>query len=387
MYERLGEFELMGNAFLWADDDESITIEISRVFSRTARTLSPVQKKAVIESYKRAITGEFAKHRIATSEKPYEFLGTIGVEIRSVPPKLVSRILFLNERLVVLGVMRADDSGAELQLELLDSFRLLSKEQHIAVLVRENMPEPLPQAERAVSLPPDTTAMGLRAGVMEVVESFQQTPTSDKQRSRELYFDKAGNLVKEINFQAGYPNQIRTWGWVDGARVSRSTTINYRHDQTYAPGRAPMIVDGAAGLPKIFDSLPGSAKFKPPYGLKYEFKLDEANRVTERRVSSGTGVVSYVESIAYTPNGVETRTTDGSGGFIGRVLEIVDQSGRTIEERTLDSLGKPVSSLHFSYESDANGNWVTKRVFSKQQVRRTAVNKPLGVYSRVITSY
>lgn len=386
VFEHLGPYTLMGNAFVWEDEDETIMIQVCRVFTRTSRTLTPLQKKAVIDGYKKGITGEFARHRVATVEKPYEFQGGTGVEVRSVPPKLVSRILFLNERLVVLGVIRGDDSGADLQLELLDSFRLLPKEQHIAVLIRENMPGPLPQGERTASLPPDTAAAGLRPGVSQVVETFQQAPTSEKERSKELYFDKAGNLIKEIQFLAGYPDQIRVWGWVDGARVSRSATVNYRHDQFYGPGQTPMNVGGTPGLPKIVDSLPGSVTFKPLYGLRYDLTTDQSKRVTERRVTSGAGVLSYVEKITYTANGVETRTIDGSGGFISRVVEVVDKNGLPIEEKTLDSAGRPYGTgRHFAYDFDANGNWITKRVSIKSQARRGVVDKPLGVYSRVIS--
>ncbi len=386
VFANVGEYALIGNRFMWESDDETIGIEICQVHSRN-RSLSLLQKASVIDGYKKIIMAGFAKYRIATSERPYKFSEGVGVEIRSVPPKLVSRVFFLNERLIVLGVMRSQESGSELQLELLDSFRLLSKDQHIAVLIKENMPGPLPQQVRAAAVPSDAMAMGLRSGVMQIIETFQQTPTSEKERAAELYFDKDGNLTKEIHYVAGYPNQIRTWGWVEGARVSRSTTINYLPNQIFSPSHSRRIIDGAPGLPQIDDSSSGATNFKPLYGLRYELSTDSNRRVTERRVFSGTGVLSFVERMIYAPTSIETRTTDGSGGFMSRMIEVIDKNGFPIEEKTLDSAGKPVASRYFSYELDGSSNWVTKRVFTKNQTRRSLIDKPLGTYSRVITYY
>lgn len=386
VFEQFAEYTLVGDTFLWERDDETIAIQICQVHSRTS-SLSRLQKAAVIDTYKKIITGGFTKYRIGTTEKPYKVLEGVGVEIRSVPPKLVSRVFFLNERLIVLSVVRSQDSGADLQLELLDSFRVLPKDQHIAVLIRENMPGPLPQEGRAASMPPDTATMGLRSEVMQIVETFQETPTSEKERAAELYFDKNGNLTKEILYAAGYPNQVRTWGWVEGGRVSRSTTINYLPNQILSSNHSRRIIDGSPGPLQVVGSSSGSIKFKPPYGLKYEFTTDSVKRVTERRVFSGNGDLSFVEKMAFTPTSIETRVTDGSGGFMSRMLEVVDKNGFTTEEKTLDSAGKPVASRYFSYELDVNSNWVTKRVFTKHQTRRSVIDKPKGIYSRLITYY
>ncbi len=385
VFFKLGSNDLSGDAFAWRTDEEFLSIETYRVFGRGS-VLSALQKKEVIESYEKSALEKTGRLGGEIVEKPYQFLGSSGIELRSVSNvRSVIRILFLNERLIVLSAAGKSDQGIEMQLELLDSFRMLSKEQHISVLIRENIPRSLPQAERPVAFPADILQLNLKGGVSDIVETFQLTATSEKQRLKEMSFDKDGNLLKEIRYAAGYPNQIRTWGWIDGKRVSNSTTINYRPDNYDDPNRLSMSVDGGSFTAEaLVDTLRGRPSTDLRYGLRYEYVLDDQKRVIERKVYSNDGSISYADRFRHSPAGIDRQVTDGTGGFIGRTFEITDSTGNVIEERMLDNSGKPYATRYFEYDLDPKGNWITKRAFSRQQVARKTTRKLIGIYSRTI---
>lgn len=362
VFFKLGETQLSGDIFVWRSNDEITTIEVYRVFARGSG-LSVLQKKTLIDLYKKNILEKTGRLVDKTTERPYIFLGSNGVELRSDSiAKMVVRILFLNQRLIVLSTASKNDQNFETQLEQLESFRMLSKEQHISVLLRESTPLSLPQESEDTSIPSDLSQVNVKGKVTEIFETYQASASSEKEPLKDSFLNKNGNLVREISYVGGYPNQVRVWGWIDRKRVFSSATINYSSDAHLDPNRPKMSIDGQR--------------------LRNILRFDDSKRVIEREVHGPTSL-SYREKFTYSAASVDKQVVDGSGGFLSRTFEVVDQNGNVTEERTLDNAGRSAGIRYFEYEFDAKGNWTTKKEYVKP-IGRNLPRKLVGIYSRTI---
>lgn len=376
----LGKYAVAGESISWQSEQGTFTSVESYFVERERPNLTVAEKTSIIETYKQITHEQFKKLNIATSEVPFVFDGTKGVEIRGISAaRVVLRIFFGKNRLYAVSVVRNDLTSFDSHLSLLNTFRLLSKSEYLAARIAENTPEPLPQTPRPEILFSDHANEKFIGNVRTVIEEYKETSASSKIPWSDQYFDTGGNLIREISYGEGFPDTISVWGWVDGFRVSRTAYIFY-----------PV---GEGANEKIIASMdeppPGAnsgleSNHDERYDNRYERTYDVDKRIATEKVLDNRGRVTTSKSFTYSPNRRDIVYRMGDGSFYNKTIQIFDTANRLTEERTCDERERDCDTTVFKYEFDLRGNWVVKRDFEKKVVRGKVSLKPNGIFYRKI---
>ena len=381
------EYDVFGEYIRWNDVPGTfVSFEVYDVSGENP-VLTAAEKVKVIAEYKKANVAEFKKLGVMTQEAPFAFGAIKGTEVKGIltTSKLVVRMFFLKDRLFVLSASKTSAPDFSWHLQVLNSFRILTKSEYIAALLHENTPEALPQTPRPVRPANDVAHADLKGKVRVIVEEQQESPKSPREQFSETHYDPEGYLVRQITYDSGYPNEVTVWGWIDGMRVSHYNFLSYPSGEGPNEKEIIQMIESApAGSGDPVAAVEKNAR-DPRYMTRYEFKYDAQNRVAETKQFGNDGELDSTGNTTYGPN---TRTTEynDDGGKTRRV-ETIDLSGNVIEEKFFGSDGKLEYNYLYKYTLDAKGNWIIRRQSEKKILKGKSVIKPGPTHFRTIAYY
>lgn len=376
---QLGKFDLDGESVVWQGENGAFDSLDHFYVRRQKPNLTLIEKRVILEDYKKATIDQFKELNIATSEVPYQFSGTKGVEIRGVAArKVVSRIFFLGSRLIVVSSVR-NTSNFDEQTILLNSFRALTEDEHNAALVRENMPEPFAIAERDPKWTNDLKDKKISGKVNRVLTTYQKTPRSTRLPSSEERFDRNGDLVSELEYSDGVPSGFLVYGWLDGMRVTRREYSNFRLGERGPNQKQMTMIVGV-----IMGSEEETKPADPRFGSRLLRTYDDKGNLTSTRSIDSRGREFDRRDIAWNNGRKIEIGRDENGELISKTIFIFNDKGHVSEERMCDEAEKDCESWLYKYEFDATGNWIVQRRSFKETIRGRASIRPSGVYYRTI---
>ncbi len=260
----------------------------------------------------------------------------------------------------------------------LDTFRILS-DADIAAKVAEKIakaePSPLPQQPASDRNGNDASDRNLLGRVKSILEETQDLTgnahvQTKKRHSYDLY-NEQGNLIRsELYDYKGNLSTIRVYGYIDGKRVSRSSSIEYENNPP--PALVPT------------DSSKPAKKSDPRYDTRYEFEYDGKKRLVQEKWFRSNGELFNRVVYKYDGLRVETLTYSASGDVTQDHLTLVDERRNKIEHTARDPREGALGSKYiYTYEYDPKGNW-TRRTTSKM-VSKDGVSKPEPLFIEVRT--
>lgn len=320
------------------------------------------------------------------SEKQIELNKHQGRELRFefFSGLVIYRVYLVSRRLYQVAVMLKSDQQVYegIAVKVLDSFNLLNEDE-VATARNEQaakaQPGPLPQEPVSPRVGSDAQDEGLRGRVKTVFTESQDlsgtwTVQTRKPNSMD-YYNERGNLTKRESYDyKGNLREITAYGYLDGARVSDSESIQ----QEYNP--PPIMIGPPAG-----EATP---KYDPRYSHKFTFKYDEKKRLTEKTWIGNDGKLWLRYVYKYTGSQREELVYSADGSLNQRYLSILDDKDNEVEETIFETRDGSIRSKHsYAYEFDSQGNW-TKRTTSKSVTKdRRSRYEPQYVYSRTIVYY
>jgi hypothetical protein len=350
---KLLDYEVYGEIMEWdLGGKRSATIGIHQPIKLS---LLPAEsaKPGLIAAYAQVVRAGFQKKKLAISESPFTFSGSKGIEFRgSGDTRVVTRLFFVGVRFFAITVSDEGSAGFDRQTRILDSFRLLTKAETIAALKWENDIPAVSQAPPVIRPRNDIQTAGLKGNVCSVIDEVVTPPSTAREMDRESYYDPLGNLVREITYSRGYPQEITRWGWIDGKRISSTRTIFY-----LPPEATPF----STGFGPTTGMMAAQERDKI-YGLRHEHSYDDKGRVTEHKAFTNEDALKWTKKFTYSAAGREILTLDNTGGFLTRFFETFDKNGNIAEYKVLDVGGRPFgSTVRFVYEFDQAGNWIVRK--------------------------
>ena len=343
------------------------------------KSLSPKEKSLISEPFREALLKEPKEKGVPVMEKDYFFNGNKGTEIQIIftEGKSITRYFFVNKRLYYLNAMFNHSLGIAQVTKLMDSFSLLDFKTIVELKIEESTPKPLPQEPVAAKIKTDAQDSNLKGKIETVIEEIQESPNTKREQYSEKYYNEAGNLVKEISFDEGYPSDVTVWGYIDGSRVNDVGFIYFDEDQRPPPKRLTVqgTVVGEENLPK-----------DERYHTKYKYRYDEQGRLVEKWNYSNDGTLQSRNVYNYTENKREELNFGSDGSQWSQTIEFLDNNGNVIEEHSIYD-GKVGMKLIYNYEFDSQRNWIVEKISKKVKVKGKTILKHLSASYRTITYY
>ena len=279
-------------------------------------------------------------------------------------------MFFVGVRIFAITISDYESAGFDRQTKILDSFRLLTKAETIAALKWENDIPPVSQSRPAISLGNDIQTAGLKGNVCSVIDEVVASPSTVREMDRESYYDPSGNLVREITYSRGYPQEITQWGWIDGKRISSTRTIFYLPPEGTPFDRFSIGFGPTTGMM-------GEQERDKIYGMRHEYSYDDKGRLTEHKAFTNERALKWTKKFTYSATGREILTLDNTDSFLTRFFETFDKNGNIAEYKVLDMGGRPYgSTVRFVYEFDQGGNWIVRKAFPGGLPRRENKARP-----------
>lgn len=374
---KLLDYEVYGEIVKWDQGVKQFaTIGVYRPH-KANWTITELEKTILLTAYKKVVLADFREQKLAPSEFPYPFRGSKGIEIRGTGEvRAVARLFFVGNRLFELIVSSGESPGFDTQIKVLDTFRLLTKTETIEALKLENDLPEVSQSPAATRLGSDLQDRGLKGNVCGVLEEIVSVPGTKRDVERESYYGSSGNLVQDITYSRGYPQEITRWGWIDGKRISSTRIVFYepQEDISKAP---PAMLGPTTGMM-------GNSGRNAPFGMRHEYKYDSLGRITEQQAFSSSGKLRWTKKFTNSSTGRDIQTLDETGGFLTRSFETFDKNGNVIEFKVLDMSGKPVWTNRYVHQFDEAGNWIVRKIYAGGAAP-SKTTKPKSTVFRTIT--
>jgi hypothetical protein len=275
--------------------------------------------------------------------------------------KQIVRTFYVDKRAYSLLAIPSDAPDSEtLITKAFDTFALIpqgSVDANLQRRVEAATPTALPQSPIAPKEKSDAEDEGLKGKVETVTEEDEDRSgtwgTQGRHMSSVEEYNEFGNKTKRISYDSkGKPFEITVYGYLDGARVSKSQTIDYDEDP-------PLMALGAP-----------SAATKPRdnrFGTKYTYKYVDG-RLNEMQLIHNNGEKGMRYVTNYQGSQMEELVYDDKGELNMKFLYKLDEKGNKIERTDVDVLkirGGVDTHYTIRYESfDDHGNW-TKKVNAK----------------------
>jgi hypothetical protein len=333
-----------------------------------------------MDSWARSQNGKLVAH------KQFDLDGHPALEVKlELPAGLTWQRYYLASRRlyeVSLALTTEQRAYEDLALKVLETFKVLSDAEVTAALktkATEAEPSPLPQEPVVSRVGSDAADDGLRDKVKTVFQEDEDLSGTWSVQGRKSvameYYNDRGNLTKrEFYDYKGNLHEITVYGYIDGARVCRSKTI----EREYNP---PGI---------MIASPPGATrpKFDPRYSNKFAFQYDDQKRLIEKSWFLSNGELSIRYVYKYSGNQREEFVFSSDGSLNQHYLSILDQKGNEIEETSFETRdGLVRNKSKYAYEFDGRGNWI-KRTTSKWVTKDGKSSyEPAYVDYRAITYY
>lgn len=258
--------------------------------------------------------------------------------------------------------IKGTDPDAEmLAVRALDSFKILTDADRAADLARriaEATPKDLPQSPVPARPSSDAKDDRLKGNVRSLIretEDIGAASQKGRKKSFEILFDERGNTLKHTSYDyRDNPGDIKVYGYIDGARVSKTGYV--RHEYNPPPAIAPPAPPGAK--PVIRDDR---------YSTKYVYTYDKKRRLTEEAVYSNSGELFYRTTYVYGGDRLEENYLREDGTLGSKTVEISDKKGNVIEQTySSTTYSNRERKTFYKYESfDSHGNWTKRTVTGK----------------------
>ena len=370
-----------GKMYSWSGlQAYNYTAAYYKVSRRDGKPMTAVERSQFLQGFKAGVLKSPTFKDLAATEKKYSFNGNAGTELQFFYPrgKVIIRFFMVKQKLYSLGMtFNTRQNEAEI-IKILDSFQILDAEELKAVKIEEATPAPLPQEPVAPKLKTDAQDENLKGKVKTILEDNQEGLKGTRRRLSEEYYNEAGNLVKKLTFDAGYPMEVEVWGYIDGNRVNTSNYIEYDDDQ-----RPPRMAITAVTESTKAANLPRDTR----YTDKFTYQYDEQGRLAEKKSFGNNGSLWSRQAFSYKDNVREISRYGFDGARWSHTFEVLDAGGNVVEEYSLNAKGVKEDINTFAYEFDAQGNWIVQKAFEKKIVRGKPVTRPLWTSYRTITYY
>lgn len=371
-----GAYKFSGNVLDW--EDTVGRMRIASLFVERDRLLPPpAQRRQSYTAFLTYARKEMSKDGLTISERPFNFAGFAGVEMRSSGKvELIERSFFFNGQLVIVSAFSEKSGTLDELTARVDSFRELTENERIIALIDAYSPLPLPRTAPASFASTDVFEHRLKGPVAVVREFKRKDPSDEPEFSIEYRYDRSGFLSIEVAFSGGLPEVITSWGWVNGNSANRQASVPVHLDGYRVPsGR--MIVSGAYG--------PGDGDYVDVrFGVMVETEFDDLARPIKRKNISNTGDLVSIINYKYLGNTIERHETDASGGFISSLRQVFDTDGILIQELSLSERGDPSLPRFFEYKNDERGNWIERTVYVETGRGRTRKRRVVEINTREI---
>lgn len=376
----LGSFSMDGESLSWKDDDGTFTSLDHFYVYRERPNLTLAEKASIVDQYKKVTVKQFADLNIPTSEVPFTFAGTKGIEIRGVAAKrLVTRIFFSGSRLVSFSHVRASVNFDE-HVALLDSFRQLTKAEYISALIKDLTPESFPSSPRDTRWQNDLISAGIKGNVRRIFTEYRMPNSTVRLPWSEERFDRNGDLEFEIGYFDDYPAHFTTSGWLEGRRVLRNENTTFRLGEPGPNEKQISMIIEAAAEPTKEELKNRDARFDS----RYERTYDNDGRIISQKTIGNQGRVYSVKEFSWKPGQKIAVSRGSNGDFYNKTIEVLGTDGHVSEEWSCDEEEKECDITVFKYENDSKGNWIVKSSFEKQTIRGRVSLKPSNIYFRKI---
>lgn len=374
-------FEITGTSYTWKKDDGSwLSVEDYDVYGKDK--LTDADKKNIIQKYIQMLVAEYQNKGVSTQQKAFVLGNIKGFEVSAVASRTaVTRIFFVAKKLYLLHALGNITDFDEYR-RLLNSFRILSKEEYVAVRISENMPESLPQSPKVIRTLSDAGENNLKGRVKSVITYSQEKPTDAQTLSGQENYDEDGYLVSDIFYMRGYPTDLTSWGWIEGKRVSDLKVVEY--GMSDGPNEQGTIM--IMGMDPDYDKKP-----HPPrdnrFTYRYEYKYDGNGRITDWFMFQNDESLWQHRTYNYSGGKREMKSFGEDGELNDRSVDVLDKAGNPVEETSYDDKNKLVGVTVSTYVFDKIGNWVTKKQFDKTKGKGKVVLKLSSIEHRTITYY
>ena len=242
--------------------------------------------------------------------------------------------------------------------KFLDSLRLASRDEVVALKIREATPPSLPQTRPAQWVKPDLDELA-RGKVKDIVEEIENGKAEGdapvRRKKMDYFFDPQGFLTKTVSYAYNSePDTVTVYGFLNGMRVNKNAA---------AEREAGVLADE----PEDETAKKRDRRFSTGVVEKY----DASKRVIERAFYDNAGELFLRSIYAYRETGRESRVEiaeyQKNGTRDNSVSQVLDKQGNIIEKTSQNFASHP-NQLHYTYKYltfDSSGNW-TKRTVSFQ---------------------
>ncbi|HEY0426727.1 MAG TPA: hypothetical protein VGC76_02870 [Pyrinomonadaceae bacterium] len=249
----------------------------------------------------------------------------------------------------------------------------------LAKKIADATPKSLPQTPVAEKLKSDAQDKNLKGKIKSVIEEY--LVNGKRERNSEEYYNEAGNLIKTVSYDEGYPTDVTVWGYIDGNRVTKSNSIEYQDGER--PDPRGISITMRAEDNALNPNAPRDAR----YDMKVIYKYDEQSRLIEEWHYQNNGEVWHHLVYKYKGNQIEELDYDQNGSEMGQTFKFLDKDGNIIEQHLMDADGKVSDDEIFKYKFDTQGNSIVENAFEKKKVKGKIVLKPLWTIYRTIAYY
>ena len=243
--------------------------------------------------------------------------------------------------------------------------------------IETSTPASLPQEPVVPKECSDAEDEEIKGKVMSVTGESQDISEPGSGETKHLSyierFNEKGNFIKQISFDSeGNPSDITVYGWLDGARVSKTKSITYDYNPP------PVMAPPAAAKPA---TKPRDVRISYSYTYKYvEGKLSEM----QMYYNDGRPGMRY--TYTRTGNTLEKLAFDDKGQLNQKYVYRLDKDGNEVEDLRIDLTPQRYygdKKFIFKYDSfDKNGNWTKRTASQIHTVNGKEIAKPAFVHFR-----
>lgn len=195
------------------------------------------------------------------------------------------------------------------------------------------------------------------------------------EEKRQLYnvvtYDAEGMRVRNENYYEGRLTETSDYGFIDGQRVVKVTTVSLPFN------------GGSAVQPSK-----GNKPADPRYTYKFVYKYEQDGRRTEEDWYRNNGSLFQRLVTVYDDKSRKVELThnlaDGQISF--RDLMAFDDKGNVTEETWLRP-GMAEMRWSYSYEFDASGNWIKRTRMKLVKKEGKEFMEPYDIYYRTLTYF
>lgn len=248
--------------------------------------------------------------------------------------------------------------------------------------IENSTPAPLPQEPVVSKERSDAEDEEIKGNVMSVTGETQDISGTgsgnDKHLSYIESFNEKGNFLKRLTFDyMNNPSDVTVYGYLNGARVSKTNSINYEYNPppAMAPSGPVKPAPNARDV-RISDS--------------YTYKYVEG-KLSEMQMYYNTGKPGMRYTYTRTGNTLEKLAFDDKGELNQKYVYRLDKAGNEVEDLRIDLTPQRYygdEKFIFKYDSfDHKGNWTKRTASQIYVVNGKEIAKPAFIHVRTITYF